>query len=447
MNNKNDFTTGSIPKKLIQFMLPILGALILQAMYGAVDLLIVGWFGTTAGLSAVSTGSNIINLVVFTVAGLSVGITVLLGKYIGEKKPERCSKVIGSAICFFGVLSFILTIVLPIVAKNFAKLMQAPEEALELTALYVQICGGGIIFIIAYNLLSGIFRGIGNSKLPLLFVAIACVVNILGDLLFVAVFHWDVAGAALATVLAQAVSVMLSIIIIRKQELPFTLKKQDIGWNIEIKNFLKIGSPIALQEILTNVSFLALCAFINRLGLEASSGYGIANKIVAFIMLIPASLMQSMSAFIAQNVGSGNEKRAKQSMFTGMAIGASIGIVVAIFAFFRGDILASIFSDEAPVIQKTAEYLKGFSPEAIITCILFSFMGYFSGHGQTVFVMLQGLAQSFLVRLPFSYIMSSQPDASLTMIGLAAPVATAFGILLNFTYFIICNKRLEKQEK
>ena len=240
---------------------------------------------------------------------------------------------------------------------------------------------------------------------------------------------------------------MLSIIIIRKQELPFTLKKQDIGWNIEIKNFLKIGSPIALQEILTNVSFLALCAFINRLGLEASSGYGIANKIVAFIMLIPASLMQSMSAFIAQNVGSGNEKRAKQSMFTGMAIGASIGIVVAIFAFFRGDILASIFSDEAPVIQKTAEYLKGFSPEAIITCILFSFMGYFSGHGQTVFVMLQGLAQSFLVRLPFSYIMSSQPDASLTMIGLAAPVATAFGILLNFIYFIICNKRLEKQKK
>lgn len=287
----NDFTEGSIVGKLLKFMLPILGAQVLQAMYGAVDILVVGRFGTTAGISGVSTGSNIINLVVFTVAGLSMGITVVIGRYIGERKEERVGKVIGGAVCFFAVLSAVLAAVLLIFAKPLAALMQAPAEALELTVLYVRICGGGIFFIIAYNVISGIFRGLGNSRLPLIFVAIACVVNIVGDLFFVAVLDMNVAGAALATVMAQAVSVLLSLIIIRKQSLPFTMKRKDICFNREVPGFLKVGMPIAFQEILTNLSFLALCAFINRLGLEASSGYGVANKIVSFVMLIPGSLM------------------------------------------------------------------------------------------------------------------------------------------------------------
>lgn len=443
--NDNDFTQGSIPVKLIQFMLPILGALILQAMYGAVDIMIVGWFGTTAGISAVSTGSSIVNLVIFTVAGLSMGITVIIGRYLGEKKEYLVGKVIGGCISFFILLSIVIAILMLIFARPLAGLMQAPKEAIDLTVDYVRICGGGIIFIIAYNVISSIFRGLGNSRLPLIFVAIACVTNIVGDLVFVAMFHMNVVGAALATVIAQAVSVILSLMIIRKEKLPFTVKRSDVRFNKEIFNLLKVGSPIAFQEILTQISFLALCAFINRLGLDASSGYGVASKIVSFVMLVPGSLMQSMSSFVAQNVGAGKEKRAKEAMFTGMIIGASIGVIIGLIAFFKGDMLAYIFASNEKVVGCAADYLKGFSLEAVITCVLFSFIGYFNGHSQTLFVMSQGLAQSFLVRLPMSYFMSIQPNANLTMIGLAAPTATIFGIVINIVFFMIYNQKMKQE--
>lgn len=436
MQDQMDFTQGSILKKLVRFMLPILAAQVLQAMYGAVDLLIVGRFGTTTGISAVSTGSSVINVVIFTVAGLSSGVMVLMGRYIGERRPEKLNQVVGGAVCFFALLSVLVGAALLVFARPLSRLMQAPEEALDLTVTYVRICGGGILFTIFYNLISGIFRGMGDSKLPLLFVAIACGVNILGDLLLVAVFHLNVVGAAVATVAAQAVSVVLSLLIIRRRALPFTLTPKDLRFNRETANFLRLGCPIALQELLTNLSFLALCAFINRLGLEASSGYGIACKLTNFVMLIPSSLMQSMSSFVAQNVGARNPKRAKRAMLTGIGIGASIGVVVFLLCWFQGELLSSIFATDEAVLRRSAEYLRGFAPEAVTTAVLFSFIGYFSGNGRTVFVMFQGLAQTFLVRLPMSYLMSIQPNASLTAIGLAAPCASMFGILLNVSYFI-----------
>lgn len=440
----NDFTTGNIVGKLIKFMIPILGALVLQAMYGAVDVLVVGKFGTTAGISAVSTGSNITNMLIFTIAGLSMGITVLIGRYLGEKKEEYIGRVLGSSICLFLVIAVVTAVVMLVFAEPIARLMQAPPEALELTVQYVRICGGGIFFIIAYNVISAIFRGLGNSKLPLIFVAIACVTNIFGDLLFVAVFHWNVVGAALATVLAQAVSVVLSLLIIRKQKLPFTIRRQDVCFNEQIPIFLRIGIPVALQELLTQLSFLALCGFINRLGLEASSGYGVANKIVSFVMLVPSSLMQSMAAFVAQNVGAGLEKRARKTMLYGMLIGGCIGIAVAAFVYLKGDLLAVLFTNDTAVILNAADYLKGFALEAVITCISFSFIGYFNGHNQTLFVMCQGIAQTFLVRLPLSYIMSIQPEARLMNIGMAAPAATTFGILINVIFYVVYTKHLSK---
>lgn len=444
IENKNDFTQGRIVSKLLWFMIPILGALILQAMYGAVDILVVGQFGTTAGISGVSTGSSIVNLITFTITGLTMGVTVVMGQYLGQKKTERVGLVVGGAIWLFLILACIIAVAMLVFARPLAVLMQAPAEALDLTVLYVRICGGGIFFIIAYNVISSIFRGIGDSSMPLLFVGIACVVNILGDLLFIAVFKWNVAGAALATVMAQAVSVVLSLLIIRKRKIPFSVKKEYIRFNPEIKRFIRVGAPIAFQEILTQLSFLALCAFINRLGLDASSGYGVANKIVSFVMLVPGALMQSMASFVAQNVGAGQEKRAKKAMLTGMLVGCSIGVFIAVLSFVRGDLLASIFSNDTAVIARAAEYLKGFAPEAVVTAILFSFIGYYNGHSKTLFVMLQGIAQTFVVRLPMSYIMSIQPNASLTMIGLAAPCATVFGIVINLLYFVKVNREMER---
>lgn len=443
--NTADFTSGSITKKLLQFMVPVLGALILQAMYGAVDLLVVGRFGNNVGISGVSTGSNVINLVTFVITALTMGVTVLISRYLGARKNERIGKVIGGAICFFIVLGIILMIVLLIFAPAFAQLLQAPKEAFHVTVTYIRICGAGILFVVAYNVISGIFRGIGNSRLPLIFVAIACVVNIIGDLVFVAGLKWNVAGAALATILAQAVSVVLSVFIIRKQELPFTIKRQDIGLNKEIGLFLKLGGPIALQEALTNISFLILCAIVNGMGIEASSGYGIAQKLVAFVMLIPSSLMQSMSAFIGQNVGAGMEKRAKRAMHTGMVIGVSIGAFVTALSFFQGDLLSRIFSANPAYIAKSAEYLKGFSPEAMLTCIVFSYIGYFNGHGKTIPVMLQGISASFLVRVPLSYLFSLKEGATLVDVGVAVPLASVYGIVFFTVWYVIYQKHLKKE--
>lgn len=436
MNDKADFTQGSILKKLVFFMLPVLGALILQAAYGAVDLLVVGRFGSTSGLSAVSTGSQVLNLVTFVVIQFAMGITVLIARYLGEKKPQQIGAVIGGAVVVFALISIGLFIIMVCFARPISVLMQAPAEAVDLTSQYVRICGSGIFFIVAYNLMSAIFRGLGDSKSPLLFVLVACIVNVIGDLFFVAVLHKDAAGAAVATVMAQALSVVFAVILLLKKELPFAIKKSDFRFNPQCKKFLKIGLPLALQECLTQLSFLALCAFVNRLGLEASSGYGVACKIVNFAMLVPSALMQSMASFVSQNVGAGKTKRAKKSMVTGIGVGLAVGCVVFLLVMFKGDVLAGFFSTDAAVIQNGYDYLKGFALETIVTAVLFSMIGYFNGNNKTLWVMAQGLIQTLLVRLPLAYFMSIQPNASLTKIGLAAPVSTIVGIVLNVGLFI-----------
>lgn len=441
MSNTADFTQGSILKKLCRFMLPVLGALILQAAYGAVDLLVVGRFGSTSGLSAVSTGSQVLNLVTFVVTQLAMGVTVLIARYIGEKREKEIGAVLGGAAVVFTILAGCLFVLLVLFARPISVLMQAPQEALALTASYVRICGCGILFIVAYNVLSAVFRGLGDSRSPLLFVLVACLVNVAGDLVLVAGLHLDAAGAALATVLAQAVSVGCALAILRRKKLPFTFRKSNVRLNEQCRRFLAIGLPLALQEFLTQLSFLALCAFVNRLGLAASSGYGVASKIVSFVMLVPSALMQSMASFVAQNIGAGNVKRAKKSMFTGIAVGVAFGIVMFALVLRKGDVLAGLFSTDAEVVRRGFEYLRGFAPETIVTAVLFSMVGYFNGSNQTLWVMIQGLIQTLLVRLPLAYYMSIQPNASLTKIGMSAPVATVVGIVLNIGCFLYLNWR------
>ena len=441
MSNTADFTQGSILKKLCRFMLPVLGALILQAAYGAVDLLVVGRFGSTSGLSAVSTGSQVLSLVTFVVTQLAMGVTVLIARYIGEKREKEIGAVLGGAAVVFAILAGCLFVLLVLFARPISVLMQAPQEALALTASYVRICGCGILFIVAYNVLSAVFRGLGDSRSPLLFVLVACLVNVAGDLVLVAGLHLDAAGAALATVLAQAVSVVCALAILRRKKLPFTFRKSDVRLNEQCRRFLTIGLPLALQEFLTQLSFLALCAFVNRLGLAASSGYGVASKIVSFVMLVPSALMQSMASFVAQNIGADNVKRAKKSMLTGIAVGVAFGIVMFALVLLKGDILAGLFSTDAEVVRRGFEYLRGFAPETIVTAVLFSMVGYYNGSNQTLWVMIQGLIQTLLVRLPLAYYMSIQPNASLTKIGISAPVATVVGIVLNIGFFLYLNRR------
>lgn len=442
-----DFTTGKILPKLIRFALPILAALLLQAMYGAVDLKIVGEYSSTADLSAVSIASQIMQTITGILVGLSTGVSVIVAKKIGEARPDDAGKVIGAGIVLFGIVAVIATAVFVITARPIADLMLTPEEAFESTVSYLKICSGGIVFILAFNVLGGVFRGIGDSKMPLITVAIACVVNILGDLLLVKTFNMGAAGAAYATVFAQAVSVFLSLIIIRRRKLPFEFSRRDIRYDPVInRGILKLGVPIALQDMLVSLSFLVITAIINDLGLIKSAGVGVAEKLCAFVMLIPSAYSQSMAAVVGQNIGAMRPDRARKALWCGIGTSLCAGVLIGYFSFFHGDILAGIFSDDEAVIVQAASYLKSYAIDCLFTSFLFCFIGYFCGLGSTVFVMIQGLVGAFCVRIPVSYFVSRIPDVELFYIGLATPSSTIVQIALCLLYFVVVNRKFRKTD-
>ncbi len=443
MEKITDFTEGKILKPLIMFSLPILAALFLQAMYGAADLMIVGQFADTAGVSAVSTGSQVMQMITGIVSGLTMGTTVLIGQKIGQKNLDDAGKTIGASVCLFLIIAAVITAVFMIFAGQIATLMQAPAKAYKQTVDYILICSVGTVFIVSYNLISGILRGMGNSRLPLLFVGVACIVNIVLDLLFVAVFKWNSAGAAAATVIAQAASVFFALAVIKKRGLaiPFSLK--DISFNKEeIIGILKLGSPIALQDALTTVSFLIITAILNALGLIASAAVGVCEKLVIFIMLVPIAYMSSISAFVAQNIGAGKGERAKKAMYSAMGTSVVFGVLMFCLSFFRGDLLASIFTNDPAVIAAAAEYMKAYAIDALLVSVLFCYTGLFNGAGQTMFVMVQGLIATFFVRIPYSYFVSKIAGVTMLQIGFASPVATIISVIMCISYYCINKKKI-----
>jgi putative MATE family efflux protein len=450
-------TDGAIYKPLILFMLPVILASFLQALYGAVDLVVIGQFTPSESVqqatAAVGTGSMIMTLITFLISGLTMGVTVALGKRIGQGDRQAASKVVGSAICIFVLLAVVLTAIMEIFAPIFCKWMNAPS--VELTSLYIRICCAGLLFITAYNAISGIFRGIGNSKLPLLFVAVACVINIVLDIILVYVCQMGVAGVAVATISAQAVSVILSIIATFKIKLPFDISLKNIRfWKEETCDILKKGVPLALQDFLTNMSFVVINAVANKLGNDASlwsaiaAGYSVDNKLTSFIMVIPSSFLQSMSVFVAQNYGANKFGRIKKSLVYMLITAVGVGICLAALAFFGGTLLARIFTSDEQTIYYAAQYLKGFALDCLISCATLTFLGFFNGLGHSTFVMIQGLISAFAVRIPIVLIIGNMANAGMVELGLASSTATCAMLILGLAfYFIKIRKKLNKTQK
>ena len=424
-----DFTQGGIAGPLVRFALPVLAALFLQSLYGAVDLMVVGRFADKADVSAVATGAHIMMTLTNLVASFAMGATVLLGQQIGEGNARKGGETIGACVALFAAVGAALTALTVPGAGLLAKVMQAP--AFDLTVSYVRICGAGTLVIIAYNLIGSVFRGIGDSATPLVTVAIACACNILGDLALVAGLHMGAAGAAIATVAAQAVSVVISLLLIRRKALPFTLERRHVCFNGPvIRRVVRLGLPIALQDLLVGVSFLVIQAIVNSLGVTPSAGVGVAEKVCGFIMLVPSSFMQSMSAFVAQNAGAGKYGRAVKALGCGVGLSLAVGAVMAFLAFFHGDMLGSIFSKDPEVVKASADYLRAYGIDCLLTPVFFCAIGFFNGIGMTRFVMLQGIVSAFCVRVPVSWWMSRRTPVSLFHIGLATPCSSALQIVL-----------------
>lgn len=434
---KLNFTEGAIISSLLRFMLPVLFAMFLQAMYGAVDLLVVGQFATNADVSGVSTGSQIVLTLTNLIVSFAMGITVAVGQKIGQKRPEEASKVVGAGILIFTVVGTVFTLISAALASPLAVVMNAPEEAFDITVKYIRICGGGFLVITAYNLIGSIFRGLGDSKTPLIAVGIACAVNIIGDLLFVAALGLGAAGAAMATVLAQVVSVIISLlIIVKKSDMPFKLNKADLRFDKpSVGKIFRIGTPIALQDFLVGISFLVLLAIVNNISVETSAGVGVAEKVCAFIMLVPSAFMQSMSSFVAQNTGAGKPDRAKKALIYGISVSFVFGVVMFLLTFFCGDRMAALFSKDQAAVMNAFDYLKAYAIDCMLTCFLFCFVGYFNGLGKTAFVMVQGIVGAFCIRIPVAFLMSYFGNDSLFLIGLAIPCSTVVQIIMCFVMY------------
>lgn len=431
MSKNSDFTEGPILKQLIMFAVPILFALFLQALYGAVDLFVVGQFASSADVSGVSTGSQLTMMLANEITGFSMGLTVLIGRKIGEKKTDEVGRTIGAGIVLMALIGLGLSLVVFVFAPQISGVLNAPTEAFAATSSYVRICGAGMIVITGYNLIGAIFRGLGDSKTPLIVVAVACVFNILGDLLLVAVFGMGASGAAIATVGAQFISLIVSYVIIKRKERVFTISKGDIRFDADIsKSIVSLGLPLAFSDALIALSFLVVLAIVNSLGLVVSAGVGVAEKVCGFIMLFSAAFSQSMAAFVAQNMGAKKPDRAFRVLRCGIVLSLVCGVVLAWMSFFHGDILTGIFSKDSQVVAAGWEYLKACAIDCLLVSFMFCLIGFFNGMGMTKFTMIQGIVGAFCVRIPFSYVMSKQVPVSLFAIGLATPASSVLQILL-----------------
>ena len=417
----------------MRFMFPVLLAMLLQDLYGAVDLFIVGRFARTADVSGVTTGAQIMSLIMNLAVGFSMGITILLGQQIGRGEKEKGGKVIGAGVAFFFLIGIATSVMMALLAPVIARVMHAPEEAFGQTVQYLRICGGGAVVVVAFNLIGSVFRGLGDTRTPLMTVAIACVFNIIGDLTLVAGFKMGAAGAAIATVAAQLISVVLSVIVISKRTLPFSFSLKDVRPVPHIvRGITKLGLPIAVQSVLVSISFLWIMAIINSISVQASAGMGVANKIISFIMLVPASFGQAMAAFVAQNAGAKRYDRATKSLRYGIAVSLLFGVVMSVLSFSFGEGLAAFFTKDHEVAVGAHSYLKAYAIDCLLTPFLFCFIGFFNGLGVTRFVMAQGIIGAFCVRVPASYLLSRLQPVTLFKIGLATPMSTALQILLCF---------------
>lgn len=432
MAEKETLTSGRIYIPLVKFTIPIMFSLFLQALYSTVDLLIVGRFGTTNDVSGVATGGAIIMPLTFVLISFAMGITILVGQRLGRGRPFQAGRAIGAGIYLFIIISIILFFPLVFLAEKLSILMNAPEEALQQTSDYIRYCGFGIFFIIGYNLLGCIFRGLGDSKTPLITVIIACVINIIADVIFVACFEMGAKGAALATVLSQAVSVLISLFYIRKLDMPIIFSVKDIKFTKEfIGKEVSLGIPMAIQDFLVGISFMLLQVLGNRMGLEASAGIGVADRICALMLLVSEAFLQSFSAFAAQNVGAGQFERIKKGLFYSIETAVCVGLMMAYTAFFHGDILTRLFTDDEKVVLSAFEYLRAYAIDCILTSFLFILMGYLIGWGKTVFMMIQGITGA-VIRTILAFTVVSLPNPTLFKLGLTTPCATIVQILFCF---------------
>ena len=348
---QNDLTTGSVFRNVVSFSLPYLLSYFLQTLYGMADLFIIGQFEGVASTTAVSIGSQVMHMLTVMLVGLAMGVTVSIAQAAGGGDKKRTASAIGNTVTLFMLLSLALTALLLALRGGIVSIMSTPEEAVQGTLAYLTVCFIGIPFITAYNIIASIFRGLGDSKSPMYFIAVACVVNIALDYYFMGTLHLGPAGAALGTTLSQAVSVLVSLAVILKRRLISVRRADFRPQRTVMGKLLQIGVPVALQDGFIQVSFVIITIIANRRGLTDAAAVGIVEKIIGFLFLIPSSMLSTVSALGAQNIGAGKPERARLTLRYAAMIARSFGIAVVILTLFIAEPLGEITLIHSPALR------------------------------------------------------------------------------------------------
>ena len=440
---RKNLTEGSVFKNVLLFSLPYLLSYFLQTLYGMADLFIIGQFEGVASTTAVSIGSQVMHMLTVMIVGLAMGSTVAIGQAVGGGQEKQAARSIGNTAALFMSLSVLLMAVLLLLVEPIVRVMSTPEAAVSGAAAYLTICFIGIPFITAYNIISSIFRGLGDSKSPMYFIAVACAVNIVLDLVFMGALRLGPAGAALGTTISQAVSVAVSLIVIRKRKIGVALVREDFRPDRSVMGrILKIGVPVALQDGLIQVAFIVITIIANQRGLTDAAAVGIVEKIISFLFLVPSSMLSTVSALGAQNIGASKPERAVRTLGCACLLAAGFGLAVAVAVQFVAKPVVSLFTTDLGAIAAGGQYLRGYIWDCLFAGLHFSFSGYFCACGKSGLSFLHNIIAIALVRVPGVYLTSRLFPGTLLPMGLA----TAAGSLLSVVICVIAFAALRRRE-
>lgn len=439
---ERNLTTGSVLHNVLYFSLPYLLSYFLQTLYGMADLFIIGQFEGAASTTAVSVGSQVMHMITVMIVGLAMGSTVGIGRAIGAGEHKRVTAIIGNTVSLFMVVSVALMGVLLLLVRPIVAIMSTPEEAVAGTAAYLTICFIGIPCITAYNIISSIFRGLGDSKSPMYFIAVACVANIALDYLFIGAMGLGPAGAALGTTLSQAISVVVSLAVILKRQTGINLRKEDLKLRRPVlRQILKIGLPVALQDGFIQIAFIVITIIANRRGLSDAAAVGIVEKVISFLFLVPSSMLSTVSALGAQNIGAGKHERAALTLRYAIFIAAGFGLCISIVMQWIAEPVVGLFTTDAVVILAGGQYIRGYIWDCLFAGIHFSFSGYFCAYGRSEISFLHNIAAILLIRIPGVYLMSNGFPDSLFPMGLATVGGSLLSISICVVAFVYLKRR------
>lgn len=445
---ERDLTSGSVWKNIVYFSLPYLLSYFLQTLYGLADLFIVGQFDGVASTTAVSIGSQVMHMLTVMIVGLAMGTTVNIGRAVGARDSQKASKVVGNTTVLFVGVSVVLAVVLLVLVQPIVRVMSTPAEAVEGTVRYLTICFIGIPFITAYNVIASIFRGLGDSKSPMYFIAVACVANIALDYLFIGALHMGPAGAALGTTLSQTISVAVSLLVILKKKTGISVKRADFRpERVTMGQVLKIGVPIAAQDGFIQVAFIIITIIANRRGLSVAAAVGIVEKIISFLFLVPSSMLSTVSALGAQNMGAGKYERADQILRYAMGIAVGFGLIVSLLIQIIAGPVVGLFTTDATVILLGAQYIRGYIWDCIFAGVHFSFSGYFCAYGKSEISFVHNLIAILCVRIPGVYLTSKIFPDTLFPMGLATATGSLLSVIICMIAFGWLKRKENKKEK